>query len=181
MKKINPETRLLQDYLPIPGYETYYVINREGKIYHTRLKRFKTVSYNKLGYARVNLSKNGIAKIHYIHRLLMLVWKPIENCEDLEVNHIDGDKGNFSLDNLEWVSHRENIIHARQVLNAWDGSYQSDTRKLPSHAKLTPDKVREIRTLHSQGIKRLEIAKKFDISLSLVDHVIYGHRWKHVE
>ena len=51
------------------------------------------------------------------------------------MNHIDGDKANNAVENLEWCTGRENILHARDVLG----------RKLSGRRKLTNDDVRHIR------------------------------------
>ena len=63
------------------------------------------------GYYRVTLAKNGKKVQKYLHR--MLAEQFILNPENLpQVNHKDGNKLNCSLDNLEWVSVKENVIHA---------------------------------------------------------------------
>lgn len=52
-------------------------------------------------------------KFFMIHRLVLETFSPIENSEKYQVNHIDGNKMNNNLDNLEWVTPSENIIHAK--------------------------------------------------------------------
>ncbi|MCY8570361.1 HNH endonuclease [Bacillus haynesii] len=62
-------------------------------------------------YPIVVLFKNGARFERYIHRLVALYFIP--NPEDKQlVNHIDGDKHNFSIENLEWVTPKENYDHA---------------------------------------------------------------------
>lgn len=63
------------------------------------------------GYPRVNLSKRGKGKTPMVHRLLAqtFIWnKDNKPC----VNHKDGNKLNYKLENLEWCTHKENSIHA---------------------------------------------------------------------
>lgn len=97
----------------IKGYEGLYQISNLGNV-----KSFKPVSngrnlkpvYRK-GYATITLRKNGVSKIHRIHRLLAEAFIP--NPKNLaEVNHIDGNKLNNNLSNLEWCTHLENMRHA---------------------------------------------------------------------
>ena len=62
------------------------------------------------GYAYVTLSKNEKRHKVAVHRIVAETFIP--NYDNLdEVNHIDGDKANNSVENLEWVSHKDNIIH----------------------------------------------------------------------
>lgn len=87
-----------------------YLISKCGKIYSTKKNKLvKTFSYD--NYCRVSVSLNGKQKTFYLHRLIAQHF--IENPQNKkEVNHIDGNKCNNAIDNLEWVSHKENIHHA---------------------------------------------------------------------
>lgn len=63
------------------------------------------------GYLLVGISKNGHSKRVFVHRLVAEAF--IENPDDKPtVNHIDGDKTNNSVDNLEWATYKENRDHA---------------------------------------------------------------------
>lgn len=95
-------------FIPVKGYEGYYSINKEGDVvssyYGITLKHGESA-----GYPRVTLYKPGKrGKGKTIHRLLAEHFIP--NPDNLpQVNHIDGDRYNFSLDNLEWVTASENV------------------------------------------------------------------------
>jgi len=73
---------------------------------------------NKDGYIRINLFKDG-KKTHYsINKLVAYAFitdKP-ENYEKLQVNHIDGNKSNNNIQNLEYVTSQENYLHSSRVL-----------------------------------------------------------------
>lgn len=47
-----------------------------------------------------------------MHRIILKTFKPNNNCSRLDVNHIDGNKSNNNLENLEWCTRSENVIHA---------------------------------------------------------------------
>lgn len=104
----------MEKWKDIPGYEGLYKVSSSGKVmsYPNRAsKHFSMLKprTSKFGYLRVCLSKNGIEKDFYVHRLVAITF--LGNMSGLEVNHIDGDKSNNAIDNLEWCSRTENNIH----------------------------------------------------------------------
>ena len=99
----------------IVGYEGKYKVSNNGNI--------KATSYNRMGkerilsgritggYSRIALYNNGKVANKYVHRLVAEHF--IQNPNNYkEVNHIDGNKLNNHVDNLEWVSAKQNSTHA---------------------------------------------------------------------
>lgn len=73
-------------------------------------ERFLKPKNNGTGYQFVTLSKDGQTKNFYVHRLVASAF--VENPENLPyVNHVDGNPINNIADNLEWVTHRQNVQH----------------------------------------------------------------------
>lgn len=64
------------------------------------------------GYLLVDLYAGNVRTKCKVHRLVLEAFSPIPNCEGLDVNHIDGNKKNNNLSNLEWCTRRDNLIHA---------------------------------------------------------------------
>lgn len=92
----------------IEGYENY-LIYPDGRVWSKNKGRF--LKPRKLGsYLGFNLCKNGETKNHYIHRLVAQTF--LDNPNNLpEVNHIDENKFNNDVSNLEWVTRMQNVYH----------------------------------------------------------------------
>lgn len=108
----------------IPEFDRY-LIDKDGVVYimlrgsndsrrpEAGLKVVKQ-HINKDGYKYVRLSKNGVRKNLRIHRLLGLLY--IDNPQGLDtVNHIDFNRLNNNLSNLEWLSIGDNVRHSSTV------------------------------------------------------------------
>ena len=101
----------IKDY---PDYE----ISSLGRIWSKKSKIFMK-SHNASSsdlHQKVKLSYNGESKKFFVHRLVMLAFSPIENPELFQVNHIDGNPLNNTLENLEWVTEKENHKHYKETL-----------------------------------------------------------------
>lgn len=125
----------------------------------------------KNGYKRVHVSHNGEQYKFLIHRLVATSFIP--NPDNLPcVNHIDGNKANNHVDNLEWCSYGENLKHA----------YDTGLRDLYGTAKrtrrLTPQQVKEIRASYVRG-KQCEynsygLANKYGVSPKTIQKIVNG-------
>lgn len=90
----------------IPGYENY-IIYDNGEIYNKVSGHFLKGSIGENGYKYFRLSKNNKKKMFYCHRLVAEAF--LNNDQNLPVvNHIDGNKLNNNVNNLEWVTYSEN-------------------------------------------------------------------------
>ena len=83
---------------------------RHGPKTRKRPEMIKSLSYN-ANYMRVNLNKDNKKTLHYVHRLVAIAFIDNPNNKP-EVNHLDGNKTNNNLFNLEWVTTKENLLHA---------------------------------------------------------------------
>ena len=107
----------------IKGYEGMYKVSNLGRVMSIRRKvngprGYKTIKQkilkigkNNFGYSTVTLSKHGKSHRKQVHRLVALAFIP--NVNNLpQINHIDGNKSNNVVENLEWITNRDNVIHA---------------------------------------------------------------------
>lgn len=106
---------LLQISNYIPELKDRYFINEKGELF-TDYGKVKLKDCIKNGYVKNGLIlKNGKPKHFFRHRLMMLCFEPREDSDNLQVNHIDGNKQNNTLSNLEWCTNQENRIHAVKI------------------------------------------------------------------
>lgn len=122
---------------------------------------------NKKGYLTVVLSKLGIKKTKPVHRLVL---EAFTGKDTRQVNHIDGIKINNKVLNLEWVTAKENSLHATRVLGKKRGK---DAPK----AKLTEVDVRMIVMLLNAGYSQREIAKVFSVTNGAIYRIQHGFNW----
>ncbi len=148
-------------------YESRYLVTRDGRIISIKGKRIKRLTpiKNSKGYLTVNLSASGVRNQKRIHRLVAEAFIP--NPENKpEVNHINGDKADNRVENLEWCTMKENINHAVKL-----GLYKR---------KLTDENVRKIRSLHLAGEQQLIIARMFGVCQSMINNIVHGRYYPHV-
>lgn len=99
------------------GYEGHYKVDDSGNIYSAKnpiLKKMN-VFLNPKGYPRITLSKHGKIKQFFVHRLVAETFLG-KVPDGYSVNHIDGNKQNNDLSNLEIITHAANIAHSFNVL-----------------------------------------------------------------
>lgn len=174
-----------ESFVDIKGFEDYYQISNYGRILSkdviwntnknilSRGGKIKKLCLDQYGYLRVTLWKNNKGKSFYIHRLIALHF--IINPENKEqINHIDGDKLNNSISNLEWCTNKENINHSIKN-KLWD--YRGSNTK---NSILKEEDIPIIRELLSKGISQRMIGLKFNVSRSSIKNIKSGKSWNSV-
>lgn len=96
--------------MKINGELWNYEVSTHGRIRNMKRQTLLSPSENGKGYLQVNLSKNNRKTNFLIHRLVALTFIPNDNPQDkTQVNHKDEDKHNNHVDNLEWITPKNNI------------------------------------------------------------------------
>lgn len=99
----------------INEYPTY-LISDYGRILNQQTKTLKKTPLDNNGYPQVALYKNNKGKTFQVHRLEYKTFYPEQDLTNKVINHIDGDKTNNSLSNLECVTYQKNNHHAEYAI-----------------------------------------------------------------
>lgn len=95
----------------VEGFTNKYEISSAGVLRNALTGRIYKATYNRDGYKWLNIRYKMEAKYTSIHRLVALAFIPNPNNYP-DVNHIDCNKENNTVENLEWCSHKHNMQHA---------------------------------------------------------------------
>lgn len=107
----------------IKGYEGLYMISNKGRVKslekvvgsgYIQKERYLKESICVNGYAYYSLSKQSKTKKFKTHRLIAIHFIPNPNKKE-QINHIDGNKLNNSINNLEWCTQSENMKHCYEI------------------------------------------------------------------
>jgi hypothetical protein len=174
---------------PVVGFEGYEVsnlgrvrsldrvIDRPSGYRGNQCKRdgqLLTVGKNNNGYTRVGLTGEKGLKTLSVHRLVAKAF--IENPENKPtVNHVDGDKTNNNVENLEWATILENNQHA-YVAGLKSG--QKGSRH--PNAIITPEIIQQARILRENGNTYASIGLMFGVHRQTIADALTGRRWKHL-
>lgn len=123
------------------------VIGKRGQVLTGRVDR--------CGYKEVIFSYYpSFQKNVLVHRIILSTFNPVENMDKLDVNHKNGNKLDNRLENLEWCTRSENIIHSFK-----NGLQSKITNQYGTFNVLTKEQNDEIIKLHNEGLIDRKIAE----------------------
>jgi hypothetical protein len=168
----------------IEGYDGYYQISRLGRIKRVdamingkggvrriRKGRILVQSIKSNGYYMVQLSVYSKEKLHTVHRLLALAFIPNPEKHPL-VNHINGDRTDNRLENLEWCTHSHNITEGFKYRS------KHSINNHPIH-KLTTKDILAIRAKYIPRIYTMPmLSKEYGVMETTIDNIIKRKTWK---
>ena len=135
----------------------------------------KTLKPNlKTRYLKIDLGRKRTTNIH---RLVLLAFKPDEFFEGAQVNHIDGNKHNNNLDNLEWCTGQYNLNHAVKT-----GLNPNFVQRGEEHkfSKLIESDIPKIRKLYEEIKNYTKVGKEFGVSDNTIKKIITSKIWTHI-
>jgi hypothetical protein len=155
----------------IEGSKGYY-ITHDGKVYNSRGLKLKT-GISQTGYEKTSFkAEDGGNMYKVVHRLVAQAFIPNPDNKPY-VNHIDGDKLNNHVDNLEWCTPSENMKHAAEVLGRGTGD-NNGNRTIDSKT------AEKICVLLEQGHKNFEIAEALSVGPHIVANIRNGNCWRKI-
>ena len=170
-----------EQWLPVVGWEAYYDVSDHGRVRTKHLlgrackKKILSLIPNKKGYLRVRLTCPGVSTTSVVHRLVLAAFVGPQPSPEHECNHKNGVKSDNRLENLEWVTRKENNRHAVE-----NGFWHPHIGEDHGMARLTAEQVRNIR-LFEGTFGASELGRTYNVSGSAIRLIWKRKNWKHVE
>ena len=185
MTKYNTKEEIWKD---VVDYKGIYEVSNFGNVrsvdriitYKNGVKvpykgELKSQVVDKYGYNYVSLYENQRHKQGMVHRMVAQAFIP--NPEKMpQVNHIDGDKLNNSLENLEWVTPQENLAHAKET-----GLLEGVSGEGHYKSKLKESDVKETRERSKNGETYQSLADEFGVVKSTIGFIVNRQTWGHIK
>ena len=151
----------------IKGFEGVYQVSDHGRIKRVDSQKIRTLNFTHDGYVRIRLIHNGKDETRRVHRLVAEAFIPNPDNKET-VNHIDGNKRNNNVSNLEWADRHEQMIHA----------YEHGLKKaVHTNRKLSDEQVAAIRKEYVPRSKEhgtVALGKKYGVTDSTIGMIIRG-------
>ena len=147
-----------------------YEASRDGHIRNKKTKRVLKEFVGKDGYLRTQFDD----KTRTVHRVIASAFIPRDPKREF-VNHIDGNKQNNHINNLEWCTRSENLKHA------YEHGLKSSAGIKNSRNKLSLDDVRYIKENYKARDPEFgaaALSKRFSVAHQTICAVVYGQNWK---
>ena len=161
----------------VPNIKPLYFISTFGRVYSYNTNSLLIGSYCS-GYRNVTVKLNDCTSRHIqVHRAEMLAFYPIKHSEKFVVNHINGNKTDDYIWNLEWCTHKENTQHALMM-----GLMSYNQGSNNHSAVITEETAEEICKMLISGNYHncFEIADKAHCAVGIVYQISAGNAWKKI-
>lgn len=168
----------------IPNLKGWYQVSSKGRIRSFRKangidgKRNNPINMNgavdSYGYRVITITTNGHKTTKKLHRLVANTFIPNHKNKP-QINHINGNRDDNMVSNLEWCTQSENMQHSYKDL---------EREPVIGNNILNEKDVREIRRHASQRGRfygKEELANKYNVSKGTIQAVVNGRTWKHVK
>jgi hypothetical protein len=162
----------------VVGFEAYFKVSSCGQVFSKRSNKILKQWLRKNGYMTVAVrigGRNGQSYCFKIHRLVAEAFIP--NLENKPmVNHIDNNRSNNHISNIEWCTAKENAQHCVK-----SGNHPRLSGEDNGQAKLTKDQVEYIRKVFKPRDKEFgarALGRKFNVNKTTILSVVNNESWK---
>lgn len=163
-----------EEWQAIEGYEGLYEVSDLGRVRSVKTETVRA-QHTTRGYPSLNLCRGGRHRSKRVHRLVAQAFMDAPEAGRDHINHINGDKTDNRLQNLEWVSPGENNRHAA------DAGLNDQRGRRNNRAKLTAEDVLEMRERAKRsGVTQRDLAAEFGVSQPQVGRILRRERWDHI-
>ena len=172
---------ICETWLPAPDYEESYEVSNFGcvrsidRISGARRGvvrgQIVTPILDRKGYPKIRLFRGSRRTAKSVHRLVARAFIP--NPDNLpQINHIDGNKLNNCVENLEWINNSGNQLHA------YSNNLKSSKGIFNGRAKISDEQVTAFKLLYNIGRTTEEAASTIGINIHAARQIVSGRTWK---
>jgi HNH endonuclease/NUMOD4 motif len=167
----------METFLPVRGYEGLYEVSNLGNVQapakidlsgaQRKLRKLK-LRKNEDGYIKAGLSINKKQKRFTVHRLVYLAFIG-DIPMGYEINHKNGIRDDNRVENLERLTHQENIQYSKNVLKTDYATY--------GNSRMTLEQLRTIKAMYKSGFTCKAIGQHMGFGKSQIANVVSGRSW----
>lgn len=165
----------------VPGSDGKYQVSNYGRV--------KSYCYDKVngkilrpgnirGFSNVTLRIKGEPHSYLVHKLTAEAFIPNESKEKNVVIHIDWNKQNNHVTNLQWITKEESY---KRMFKKFLEDYKKSNKVIRRNAKLKPEDVKQLKAMLKKGVKQNVIAKLFAISEMQVTRIKRNENWSAIK
>jgi len=169
---------------PVPGFDNLY-LDEQGIPYQLVNKEFQELIVSSTStYDRVSIASKGKKERYHVHVLMAITFLNLDltkhgiNSNSLQVDHLDGNKRNNSLGNLEVVTKRENYDRALKAGKYNKNGYASKGKAKQSLRKFSAEDVNQMQKFRSEGFSYRKIAEHFNCNHLSIYQILKGKTYQ---
>lgn len=164
----------METWKPVKGFESTYEVSNTGHVRRVGEFTRRKPQLTHKGYHKIFLYDGNKKKALFVHRMVAEAFLPRRSGKDI-INHKNGHKLHNFVENLEWVTHKENIRHGWRT-----GLLNPNRGTKHGMSVLTEEIVKKIRKEYASGETFVSIAKELGVAASTVRNAIIRKTWTHV-